>query len=143
MNVVFFLSPAPPVFSFSPHVKESRTVLDSGFHSVDSGFQVLDSSICSWKLDSGFQSLVGFRIPKPRIPDSILIKSFRIPDCRSKYFPDSLTLGRPFPSLPSYKFGSQALYSRTCIKWNRFKRSPFIKRSGNFFFLIIPLNLTF
>ena len=38
----------------SPHVRESRRVLDSGFHTVDSGFQVLDS---------GFQ-LSGFRIPK-------------------------------------------------------------------------------
>ena len=39
---------------FSPHVRESRTVLDSGFHAVDSGFRVLDS---------GFQHS-GFRIPK-------------------------------------------------------------------------------
>ena len=38
----------------SPHVRESRTVLDSGFHAVDSGFRVLDS---------GFQHS-GFRIPK-------------------------------------------------------------------------------
>ena len=45
----------------SLHVRESKTVLDSGFHTVDSGFQVLDSSVCH--LDSGFQSLVGFRIP--------------------------------------------------------------------------------
>ena len=29
-----------------PHVRESRTVLDSGFHTVDSRFQALDSSIC-------------------------------------------------------------------------------------------------
>ena len=38
----------------SPHVRESRTVLDSGFHDVDSGFRVLDS---------GFRHS-GFRIPK-------------------------------------------------------------------------------
>ena len=38
----------------SPHVREFRTVLDSGFHAVDSGFRVLDS---------GFQHS-GFRIPK-------------------------------------------------------------------------------
>ena len=38
----------------SPHVRESRRVLDSGFHTVDSGFRALDS---------GFQ-LSGFRIPK-------------------------------------------------------------------------------
>ena len=39
---------------FSPHVRESMTVLDSAFHPVDSGFRVLDS---------GFQ-LSRFRIPK-------------------------------------------------------------------------------
>ena len=45
----------------SSNVRESRTVLDSGFHAVDVGFQVLYSNVCQW--DSGFQSLVGFRIP--------------------------------------------------------------------------------
>ena len=34
------------------------------FHAVDSGFQLLDSILCQWNLDSGFQSLVGFRIPR-------------------------------------------------------------------------------
>ena len=54
----------------SPLVRKSKAVLDSGFHTVDSGFKVLDF-IFQWKLDSGFQSLVGFfRIPNPRIPDS-------------------------------------------------------------------------
>ena len=38
---------------------------------LDFGYWILDS--CQWTLDSGFQSLVGFRfrlalIPKPRIP---------------------------------------------------------------------------
>ena len=67
-------------YSHSLHVRESRAVLDSGIHAEDSGFQVLDSRICQWNLDSGFQSLVGFRIPwavfripNPRIPDSISI----------------------------------------------------------------------
>ena len=62
-----------------PHVRESKTGLDSGFQVVDSGFQVLDSSFCQWNLDSEFQSLVGFQIPwavfwipKPRIPDSTI-----------------------------------------------------------------------
>ena len=71
-TVKFFLS------YHSPHVRESRAVLNSEIHAEDSGFQVLDSPICQWNLDSGFQSLVGFRIPravfripKPRIPDSI------------------------------------------------------------------------
>ena len=39
------------------------TVLDSGLHAVDSGFQVLDSSFCQWNLNSGFQSLEGLRTP--------------------------------------------------------------------------------
>ena len=61
----------------SPRARESKTVLDSVFHAVDSGFQLLDPSLSQWNLESGFQSLVGFRIPwavfripKPRIPDS-------------------------------------------------------------------------
>ena len=41
----------------SRHARESRTVLDSGFHPVDSGFQVLDACPFLWNLDSGFQSL--------------------------------------------------------------------------------------
>ena len=57
-------------FILSPYVRESQTVLDSGFHVVDSGSQALDSSLGQLNLDSGFQSLVGFRIQKPRIPDS-------------------------------------------------------------------------
>ena len=51
-----------------------KTVLDSGFHMVDSGFQVLYSHLCQRKLASGFQSLDGFwipwfvfRIPMPKI----------------------------------------------------------------------------
>ena len=51
-------------------VRKSRTVLDSGFQAMDSGFQELDSSLCQWKLDFGFQSLVGFRITLSCIPDS-------------------------------------------------------------------------
>ena len=53
-----------------PHVRESKTVLDSGFHTVN-------SSLCQWNLDSGFHLFVGFQIPwavfwipKSRIPHS-------------------------------------------------------------------------
>ena len=56
--------------TLSPVESESKSVMDSGFHAVDFGFQVLDSSLCQWNLDSWFQYLLGFRIPKPRIPDS-------------------------------------------------------------------------
>ena len=49
------------IYSFtwiSPHVRESKTVLDSGFHPVDFGFGVLDSGFRipdSSSVDSGFQ----------------------------------------------------------------------------------------
>ena len=46
-------------------------------------FQVPDSCLYQWNLDSGFQSLVAFRIPMPRIPD-FTGKNF--PDSRN---PDS------------------------------------------------------
>ena len=56
------------LFLVLPRVRDSKTVLDSGFHAMNSGFQVLDSR---------FQLLVGFRIPwtvfhisKPRILNS-------------------------------------------------------------------------
>ena len=47
-----------------PIRRESKTVclLGSGFNAVDSGFQVLDSNLHQWNLESGMQSLVGFRI---------------------------------------------------------------------------------
>ena len=60
---------------------------------MDSGSQVLCSSLCQWNLDPGFQSLVGFRItwvifwiPKPRSPDS---KSKTFPDTGFPYEGDS------------------------------------------------------
>ena len=59
----------------SLHVRESKTVLDSGFQAVDSGFQVLDSRSFSVEL--------GFRIPTP----VSRIRRSRIPDSSSKNFP--------------------------------------------------------
>ena len=53
----------PSLKNFPPHVRESKTVLDSGFRALDSGFQVLDSGLFQWNLDSGFRWLVAFRIP--------------------------------------------------------------------------------
>ena len=38
---------------YSLHVRESSNVLDSRFHAVNTGFQVLDSNLCKWNLDSG------------------------------------------------------------------------------------------
>ena len=51
----------------SPHVRESKTVLDSGFNAVHSRFQVLDSGFL--ELYTGFQS-PGFQIFKIEFPDS-------------------------------------------------------------------------
>ena len=76
----------PCVNKGSPHVRESKTVLDSGFHAVDSRFfvsgtWVLDSNR-QW--DSGFLQLYsGFQIPGfciPPAPDKIAV--FQIPDSR-------------------------------------------------------------
>ena len=83
------------MIGLSPCVKEFKTVLDPRFDAVDSGGQVLDSSLCQWNLDSGFQSLVDsgilelfsrFQSPGFRI---LRVKFSRIPDSKSKNFPDS------------------------------------------------------
>ena len=56
-HIFFFL----PIIS--PRVKESKTILDSEFRAVDSGFQGTGFRIlCQWQLDSGLQSLPGFRV---------------------------------------------------------------------------------
>ena len=51
--------------TIAPHVRESKSVLESGFQDVDSGFQALDSSL-RWilivsRIPDTFYS--GFRIP--------------------------------------------------------------------------------
>ena len=92
----------------SPNVKESKTVLDSGFHAVDSGFQVLDCTLfvsATWILGSIFSRIpnslncipdndskaedFGFHkqnFPRFRIPQA---KSFQIADSTSKNFVES------------------------------------------------------
>ena len=94
----------------SPHVREFKAVLDSGFHTLDSGFQVLGSSLFQWNLDSGFQSLVGIRIPwnvfwipKPRIPNStsqifpvFRIQQSKISQIRESWLPYSRPLSAFF-----------------------------------------------
>ena len=75
-------------FDCSLDVRESGTILDSGFHAGESGFQVLDSGILvsgtwipnsnkKWDLDS-----LRFWISKRRSPDSTR-KNFRIADSLS------------------------------------------------------------
>ena len=58
---------------------------DSTLWISDFEFQVLDSCICQSNLDSGFQSLVGFRIPWAVLQ----IPKHRIRDSTSKNFSDS------------------------------------------------------
>ena len=56
------LNSCEAVWNCPPHARESRMVLDSGFHAVDSVFKLLHSSVLS----------VGFWIPiLSEIPDSL------------------------------------------------------------------------
>ena len=64
--------------------RESKTVLDAGFHAEDSGFQSLMGFRIPWPV---------FRIPKPRIPDHPQVKIFRIPNLTRKNILDSLARG--------------------------------------------------
>ena len=69
-------------FDKSPYVRESRTVLDSGFYTVDSGFQYLSVELVFW---------IAIVI---RVPDSLsCIPDSKVPDSgiHGKNFPDSLT----------------------------------------------------
>ena len=71
---------------------ESKTVLDSGFHAVDSGFRIPGT----WILDS-MSVKFGFPIPVVTEWDSgFRIPNSRILDSRSKNVPDSLTWGETF-----------------------------------------------
>ena len=49
-------------------MRESRTVLESGFHVTDSGFQELDSDSVSVEL--GFRVSIAFGIPDSKAQDS-------------------------------------------------------------------------
>ena len=86
---------AKHLFILSPHVRESKTGLDSGFHAVDSSPGMGFWMFCQWNWDSGFQSLVGFpdslsrfHIPKPRIPN-FTAKLCKIQDSKRENFADS------------------------------------------------------
>ena len=81
----------------SPYVRESKTVLDSGFHSVDSGFQLLDSR--SFSMELGFRISIVSGIPNSYscIPDS----KAKIPDSTGKNFQDS---GFHMQTLPGFPY---------------------------------------
>ena len=90
--------PAPRLY-MSTHARESKAVMDSGFHAMDSGFRLLDSRSCS-----GLE----FQIPVvSKMPDSYSCipdwkaqdsgfhkqKITKIPDTTCKNSPDSFTCG--------------------------------------------------
>lgn len=74
----------------SPHVRQSKSILDYEFHAVDSGFQVLDSGFSgTWiphsncSRDSGFLEMVsGFQSPEFQIPQE---KFFQIAESGLTY----------------------------------------------------------
>ena len=51
----------------SPHIRESKTVVDSGFQAVNSGFQMLDSSL---SVELGFRIPIVSRILDSKARDS-------------------------------------------------------------------------
>ena len=75
-----------PAHASASHVRESKTVLDSRFHAVDSGFQTLAVDLTFWiPIVSG-------------IPDSLSC----IPDSTSKIFPGKLSFtSKTFPDYNS------------------------------------------
>ena len=75
--------PNAPGMTLSPHIRESKTVLDSGFHAVDSGSSDWIPELL--ELHSGFQS------PAIRIPHS---KLSRIPKSRLPHMGSVLSLLR-------------------------------------------------
>ena len=89
--------------SYSPYVRESTKVLDSGSQPLDSGSQ---------HLDSGFQPS-GFRIPN-HCGFRILVSGFRIPTAKICWIPDSefSYMGRSYSvnqwsyHCPKFPFGS-------------------------------------
>ena len=92
---------------FSPHVRESKTLLDSGFHAVDSGFHLLDSRSFSVELGFRIRIVSGIPdsytcIPNSKAQDSGFHKQkfprFRIPNAKISRIPESgfLYMGQLF-----------------------------------------------
>ena len=95
----------PSYRELSPHVRESKTLLDSGFHAMDSGFQLLDSRSFSVKLGFRIRIVSGILDSYTCIPDSKAQDSgfhkqkfprFRIPNAKISRIPESgfLYMGR-------------------------------------------------
>ena len=85
-----------PLWPLSPHLRESKTVLDSGFDAVDSGFQVMDSALCHLNLDSESQSWEGFR-GFLELLSGFQSPGSRIPQAKISWIPES---GLPYMGRP-------------------------------------------
>ena len=87
---------------------------------MDCGFQVLDSSLFQWNLDSGFQYLVGFRdfCAVFRTPN-YRISEFHMQNFPGFRIPESLTLGEMTATVGKAKIATGAVtkktHLRTCI----------------------------
>ena len=104
---------------FSPHVRWSKRALDSGFHTVDSGFHV-----CV------------FRIPHPRVTDSI---SDWIPDFKILFWiPDSINWipvskamdsGFYRPKLPGFRIPDYLTWGESFVvcRLSRTTKASFVK----------------
>ena len=89
-------------------MKEFKAFLDSGLHAMDSGFQVLDSR--SFSVELGFQLLVGFRIPRPRISDS-----------KGKHFQDS---GFHIQKFPRFRIPPAKIFQEIGIPHAKISKIP-------------------
>ena len=96
----------------SAHIKESKAVLDSGFHAPDSRFQIADSRY--WILDSLLVEL-GFRIPiVSGIPDSLSLIQNSTKDSTSKHFRDS---GFRREHFPGFRNPNSLAWADTNLLW--------------------------
>ena len=72
-----------------PKGTHPKTILDSGFHFMDSSPETAFRILFQWNLDYGFQSLVGFRIPQGAVYSGIQCPGFRIPPVKMPLIPES------------------------------------------------------
>ena len=89
------------------------SILDSGFHTMDPRFQLLDSNLCQWKFDSGSKNLrdsgflelySGFQNPGFRIPQANFPR-FWIPQVKISCIPESR-----FPYMRWIDFSSSIIF---------------------------------